>query len=128
MRDAKYNYNCFTIRTSQTFIEFQTEFLHLAGEAQIPAECLRLDLFDRLTTQLQEKLAAQLRTLDSFAELAASCLSLDTELRRIAARTERQRRFRDKPSSLAVSPSLGAASTTPITTATARSTTEISYS
>src|SRR5438552_6672441 len=86
VRDAKYDYNRLTMRAGQTFTEFQTQFLHLAGEAQIPAESLRLDLFDRLTTQLQEKLAAQLRTLDSFAELAASCLSLDTELRRIAAR------------------------------------------
>ena len=123
VRDAKYDYNRLTMRTGQTFTEFQTQFLHLAGEAQIPAESLRLDLFDRLTIQLQEKLAAQLRTLDSFAELAASCLSLDTELRRIAARTERQRRFRDKPPSLAVSPSLRAASTTPI-----RTTTETPYS
>jgi hypothetical protein len=107
VRDAKYDYNRLTMKTSQTFVEFQTQFLHLAGKAQIPAESLRLDLFDRLTTQLQEKLAAQLRTLDTFAELSASCLSLDTELRRIAAR---QRRFRDKPSSLAVSSSLGVGS------------------
>jgi hypothetical protein len=121
VRDAKYDYNRLTMRTGQTFTEFQTQFLHLAGEAQIPAESLRLDLFDRLTTQLQEKLAAQLRTLDSFAELSASCLSLDSELRRIVARTERQRRFRDKPSPVAVSLSLGA---TPITTAPVRATTE----
>jgi len=30
-------------------MEFQTQFLHLAGEAQIPTESLQLDLFDRLT-------------------------------------------------------------------------------
>jgi len=49
LRDAKYDYNRLTMRTSQTFIEFQIQFLHLAGEAQIPTESLRLDLFDRLT-------------------------------------------------------------------------------
>jgi len=112
VRDAKYDYNRLTMKTSQSFVEFQTQFLHLAGEAQIPAESLRLDLFDRLTTQLQEKLAAQLRTLDTFAELSASCLSLDSELRRIAARTERQKRFRDKLSPLAVSAPLGAVPST----------------
>ena len=110
LRDAKYDYNRLTMRTSQTFVEFQTQFLHLAGEAQIPAESLRLDLFDRLTAQLQEKLAAQLRTLNTFAELSASCLSLDTELRRITARKEQQRRFQDKPSASAVSASIGVGS------------------
>ena len=52
VRDAKYDYNRLTMKTSQTFVEFQTQFLHLAGEAQIPAENLRLDLYDKLTTQL----------------------------------------------------------------------------
>ena len=112
VQDAKYNYNRLTIKTNQTFIEFQTQFLHLVGEAQILAKSLHLDLFDRLTTQLQEKLAAQLRTLDTFAELLASCLSLNAELRRIAARTEQQKRFRDKPSPLAVSLSQGVGPTT----------------
>ena len=88
VRDAQFDYNRLTMKTTQTFVEFQTQFLHLAGEAQIPAESLRLDLYDRLTTQLQEELAAQLRTLDTFAKLSASCLSLDTELQRISARRE----------------------------------------
>jgi hypothetical protein len=96
VRDAQFDYNRLTMKPSQTFVEFQTEFLYLAGEAEIPAQSLRLDLYDRLTTQLQEKLAAQLRTLDTFEELSASCQSLDTELRRIAARKEQQKRFQDK--------------------------------
>ena len=50
VRDAKYDYNRLTMKTSQTFVDFQTQFLHLAGEAQIPAASLRLDLYDRLTT------------------------------------------------------------------------------
>jgi hypothetical protein len=50
VRDAKYDYNRLTMKTSQTFVEFQTRFLHLASEAQIPIESLRLDLFDKLTT------------------------------------------------------------------------------
>ena len=71
--DAKYDYNCLMMRTGQTFTEFQTQFLHLAGEAQIPMESLCLDLYDKLNTPLQEKLAVNLRTLDTFAELSASC-------------------------------------------------------
>ena len=52
---------------------------------------------------MQEKLAVQLRTLDTFAELSAYCLSLDSELKRIAAQVDRQRQIRDKPSTLAAS-------------------------
>jgi hypothetical protein len=88
VQNAKYNYNRLTMKTSQTFVEFQTQFLHLAGKAQIPAESLCLDLYDKLTIQLQEKLAVNLRTLNTFAELSACCLLLDTELKQITAQTE----------------------------------------
>src|SRR5438045_8405757 len=91
VRNAKYDYNHLIMRTGQTFAEFQTQFLHLAGKAQIPRESLHLDLYDKLTTPLQEKLAVNLRTLDTFAELPASCLSLDTELRRIAVQVDWQK-------------------------------------
>jgi hypothetical protein len=50
VRDARYNYNRLMMKPSQPFVEFQTQFLHLAGEAQIPAENLQLDLYDKLTT------------------------------------------------------------------------------
>ena len=109
VRDAKYDYNHLMMRTGQTFAEFQTQFLHLAGEAQIPMESLRLDLYDKLTTPLQEKLAVNLRTLDTFAELSASCLSLDTELRRIAVRVDRQKRNRDSRTSAPTVPIIPAA-------------------
>ena len=88
VRDARYDYNRLMMKPGQPFVEFQTQFLHLAGEAQTPAENLRLDLYDKLTTQMQEKLAVHLRTLDSFAELLACCLSLDSELRRIATQLD----------------------------------------
>src|SRR5437667_771450 len=83
--------------------------IHLAGEAQIPMESLHLDLYDKLTTPLQEKLAVNLRTLDTFAELSASCLSLDTELRRIAVRVDRQKRNRDSRTSAPTVPIIPAA-------------------
>jgi hypothetical protein len=110
VRDARYDYNRLMMKPSQLFIEFQTQFLHLAGEAQIPAESLRLDLYDKLTIQLQDKLVVHLRTLDTFEELLACCLSLDAELKWIIARMERQKRIRDKPSPLVVSAPLGVGS------------------
>lgn len=124
VRDARYDYNRLMMKPTQTFVEFQTQFLHLAGEAQIPAESLRLDLYDKLTTQLQEKLAVHLRTLDTFAELSACCLSLDSELKRIAARVDRQKRIRDnKPS--ATPASLGVGPIIPSTATHARATPEV---
>jgi hypothetical protein len=83
--NAKYNYNRLTMKARQPFVEFQTQFLHLSNEAQILVKNLRLDLYNKLTTQLQEKLAVNLRTLDTFEKLSTCCLSLDLELKRITA-------------------------------------------
>jgi hypothetical protein len=54
-----------------------------------------LDLYDKLTTQLQERLAATLEDLDTYQKLANRCISLDTELKRITARADRQKRFQN---------------------------------
>jgi len=77
------------MRTRQAFIEFQTIFLYLASEAQIPSTSLRLDLYDKLTTQLQTPIVAMLEDLDTYDKLATRCLSLDIELKRISTRVER---------------------------------------
>ena len=75
----------------------------------MPADSLRLDLYDKLTTPLQERLAVMLKDLDTYAKLAARCLSLDTELKRITARIDRQKQFKvDKPNA---EPTLGNAPT-----------------
>ena len=41
------------MKVTETFLAFQTRFLHLAGQAQIPFVDLMLDLFDKLTLNLQ---------------------------------------------------------------------------
>src|SRR5438045_9036368 len=56
VRDAKYDYNRLMMRTGQTFAEFQTQFLHLADEAQIPMESLRVDLYYNRTSPLHDTL------------------------------------------------------------------------
>src|SRR6266487_7205207 len=84
------------MKSNQSFAEFQTIFLHLAGEGEIPADSLRLDLYDKLTTQLQERLAAILVDLDTYKKLTDHCMSLDTELKRINACVDRQKQF-NKP-------------------------------
>ena len=36
VRDARHDYNSLTMKPGQSFSEFQTQFLHLAGQAQVP--------------------------------------------------------------------------------------------
>ncbi len=84
------------MKSNQSFAEFQTIFLHLAGEGEIPVDSLRLDLYDKLTTQLQERLAAILVDLDMYKKLTDRCMSLDTELKRINAYVDYQKHF-NKP-------------------------------
>jgi len=40
------------MKTSETFADFHTRFLHLAGQARILEEDLQPDLFDKLTLEL----------------------------------------------------------------------------
>lgn len=116
VRDAKYDYNALTMKQGQPFPEFQTQFLHLAGQAQIPRESLRLDLYDRVTIPLQKGIAPNLRLLPTYEELAADLASLDMELRRIAIREERQKRFRERqPARTHVTASAGPAPTAVLT-------------
>ena len=53
VQNARLSYKSLNIKTMETFSAFQTRFLHLAGQAQIPQEDLLLDLFDKLTLDLQ---------------------------------------------------------------------------
>ncbi len=96
VRDSRAQYNSLFMRNGQTFAEFQTQFLHLASEAEVPRESLRMDLYDRITTTLQRGIAPNLRLLSTYEDLAADITSLDSEYRRIAAREDSQKRFQDR--------------------------------
>ena len=71
VRDARYDYNRLIMKSNQSFTEFQTQFLYLAGEGQVPPDNYRLDLYDKLTVQLQEKIAVALDDLPTYQRLAA---------------------------------------------------------
>ena len=45
------------MRTTETFLEFYTWFLHLAGKGCILEENLPLDLYDKLALELQRVIA-----------------------------------------------------------------------
>ena len=54
------------MKSNQSFTEFQTQFLHLAGEGQVPPNNYHLDLYNKLTVQLQEKIMVALDDLPTY--------------------------------------------------------------
>jgi hypothetical protein len=51
VQNAWLEYQSLMMRLSESFADFYTRFLHLAGEAHIPTPDLWPDLFDKLTIE-----------------------------------------------------------------------------
>jgi hypothetical protein len=51
------------MRANETFLDFYTRFLHLAGKGYILDKDLRLDLYDKITLELQCTIAPTKETL-----------------------------------------------------------------
>jgi hypothetical protein len=94
VRNARRDYRNLMMRSTETFTDFYTRFLHLAGEGQIPHEDLRPDLYDKLTLELQRAIAPMEGTLDELEDLQKALLRLDQNLRHIRDRADRQTRTR----------------------------------
>ena len=95
------------MKPSESFTEFHTRFLHLAGEAHIPTPDLQSDLFDKLTMELQRTLLPVYSTLTTAKMLADECLVLDQGLCRLKARSDRLKNrspLPPTPSTRAVAP------------------------
>ena len=91
VRDAQHQYQTLTMKETQTFAEFQTKFLSLAGRAQIPKDNLRADLYDKVLVPLRLGIAPTFHTLASYESLALALRSYDSELRWIRAEQARAR-------------------------------------
>jgi hypothetical protein len=57
------------MRTNETFLDFYTQFLHLAGKGRIPDKDLRPDLYNKITLELQRAIALLEETLTTLPEL-----------------------------------------------------------
>ena len=68
------------MRSTKTFTDFYTQFLHLAREGQIPDEDLRPDLYDKLTLELQRAIALMEGTLNELKDLQKAVLRLNQNL------------------------------------------------
>jgi hypothetical protein len=55
--------------TNQLFAEFQITFLHLASEGQIHKSNLQMDLYNKLSTDLQKGMASYLVDLNTYDKL-----------------------------------------------------------
>ena len=89
VQNAHLDYKSLFMKPSETFADFHTRFLHLAGQAKIPKDDLCPDLFDKLTLELQRTVLPVYSTLMTVKSLADECLSIDQTLRRLKARSDR---------------------------------------
>ena len=65
------------MQSTKTFTDFYIQFLHLTSEGQILDEDLRLDLYDKLTLELQRAIALIEGTLNELKDLQKALLHLD---------------------------------------------------
>jgi hypothetical protein len=97
IQNARRDYRKLMMRTTETFPDFYTRFLHLAGEGQIPREDLRPDLYNKLTLELQRAIAPTEESLTTVEELQKALRRLDQNLRQIRDRSERVKARSDRP-------------------------------
>jgi hypothetical protein len=89
VRNAHRDYCKLMMWSTETFTDFYTRFLHLASEGQIPDKDFRLDLYDKLTLELQCAIAPMEGTLDKLEDLQKAVLRLDQNLHQICDHTDR---------------------------------------
>src|SRR5436190_14527223 len=89
VQNARLDYKSLFMKPLETFADFHTRFLHLASQAKIPKDDLHLDLFDKLTLELQRTVLPMYSTLKTVKSLADECLSIDQTLCRLKARSDR---------------------------------------
>ena len=91
VREATMEYRQLTMGAIEAFVDFRTRFLLFAEEAGIPEVTRRLDLYDKITTDLQILLVPVLDTLPTFSSLATRAMAVDQEQKWISQRVMKAR-------------------------------------
>jgi len=91
VQNARLDYRSLMMRVSENFTAFQTRFLHLAGQAQIPMTDQMPDLYEKLTDDLQRAVLPFYTSATSLQALMNHCQAIDQGLRRIKTRVERRK-------------------------------------
>jgi zinc knuckle protein len=101
VQNARRDYRRLTMKATETFPDFYTRFLHLAGEGRIPEDDLRPDLYDKLTLDLQRAIAPTEASLVTLHDFQKALRRLDQNLRQIHDRADRMKARGSSPSTKA---------------------------
>jgi uncharacterized coiled-coil protein SlyX len=89
VENARQDYRRLNMKPAQTFTEFYTRFLQLAGDAEIPQEDWRPDLYDKLTFDIRRAVVPIYDTLADHQALADKCRRIDQDLKRLKEVSDR---------------------------------------
>jgi hypothetical protein len=96
-QDARIEFRKLSMKESESFSDFYTQFLHLSSMGKIPTDDLQPDLYDKLTPALQQSVLPFLDTLLTNKALANKCILVDKNLRRLRQRQSQLRTARPTP-------------------------------
>lgn len=96
VRDSRTAYKSLSMLPTQSFHDFKTRFIQLANDGHILEADRFDDMYDKLTTPLQDQLLNQLHTFNGdFNELCLVAGQVDRELRRLNVRRLKEREARE---------------------------------
>ena len=93
-RQAQLEYRDLMMSSTEVFINFKSRFNKLAEEAGIPMVTRHMDLYDKLTIELQTVLVPVLDTLPTYELLAARVTAIDQEQKWISQRAAKAKAAR----------------------------------
>jgi hypothetical protein len=96
-RDSRNAYRELKMTTRQSFQDFKTQFLHLANAGGIPEADRFDDIYDKMTTALQDKLLIHRQLINGdFNQLCTMAAGADSELKRLNIRRTQERKEREE--------------------------------
>jgi hypothetical protein len=113
-QDARIEFRKLSMKESESFSDFYTQFLHLSSMGKIPTDDLQPDLYDKLTPALQQSVLPFLDTLLTNKALANKCMLVDKNLRRLRQRQSQLRTARPTPKAPTTFPAQRTSATSPL--------------
>ena len=113
-QDAHIEFCKLSIKESESFSDFYTQFLHLSSIGKIPIDDLQPDLYNKLTPALQQSVLPFLDTLLTNKALANKCMLVDKNLRRLRQRQSQLRTAQPTPKAPTTFPTQRTSVTSPL--------------
>ena len=80
VQNARLKYKSLLMKSTKTFLDFYTQFLQLARQGKIPSDDLQLDLFNKLTLELQRTVLLVYTILSTEKALVDQCVALNNRV------------------------------------------------